>query len=57
MMAKTIYEKPEVRTLSAHQLVESLGPVSCGSAECPSSGVESLTGPVGRRGGNFGRLW
>ncbi len=57
MMAKVTYERPAVRTLSGQQLVESLGPVSCGSGECPSHDVESVTGPVGRKFGGNGRMW
>jgi hypothetical protein len=31
MMTKNTYQRPEIRTLRASEVVELLGPVSCGS--------------------------
>jgi hypothetical protein len=51
---KKTYGTPEVRTLSAAQLLESLGPVSCGSSTVPS-GLADFPGVTGRvSGGNRG---
>lgn len=51
MSKKTIYTRPEIRTLGAAQLLESLGPVSCGSANLPTEVVAPPV-TVGRGGGS-----
>lgn len=52
-MKENRYVKPTVRTLSARQLLESLGPVSCGSATGQFGGTDPVTDPVGRSAGGY----
>ena len=47
------YQKPQVKTMTVHEILETLGPVSCGSGSALGGHVDSNVGaPAGADGLN-----
>ena len=49
-MSEHKYRKPQVKTMTVHEILETLGPVSCGSGAAlgtPGSGQGTGTTPAG----------